>query len=146
MAEIKLHDFSPAEEIKSDMSLMLTGLSQAFFAGDKEAVQDIIGAIIETQNITQLSMRAGVSRTLIYDAVNREKNPSLETICKIVSSVKHTEVHIPAMSQKRGRIGFDQLKSEPPHKKVPKEAILARAQATRGQPSGVKMGTKKVSR
>lgn len=79
-------EYSPTQWIKDNKDIMLRGLAEAFADGDKEAIQDIMGALVRVQNISQVTKKAKISRTLIYDAINHKMNPSLKTLCQIMKS------------------------------------------------------------
>ena len=77
--------------IKDNPKSMFKGLVEAFAEGDKEAVQDILGAIIRTSNITKIAKEAKLSRAVIYEAIDHSKNPSLQTMCKIMRAFQPKE-------------------------------------------------------
>ncbi|MGZ3744423.1 MAG: helix-turn-helix domain-containing transcriptional regulator [Pseudobdellovibrionaceae bacterium] len=79
-------EHSPTQWIKDNPDVMLNGLIEALREGDKEAVQDIIGALVRSKNITEVARKSKISRTLIYEAIDKKKNPTLGTICKLMQS------------------------------------------------------------
>ncbi len=79
-------EHSPTQWMKENSDVMLAGLVEALRDGDKEAVQDIMGALIRSQNIAKIAKKSKISRTLIYDAIDKTKNPTLGTICKLMQS------------------------------------------------------------
>jgi probable addiction module antidote protein len=86
-------EHSPSEWIKQNGSVMLRGLIEAFADGDKEAFQDILAAMVRSKNITKVAKKAKLSRALIYEAIDHNKNPSLKTMCKIMKAFGSQEAH-----------------------------------------------------
>jgi len=83
--EFTKHDpsliFKNHEEIK-------VALFEALFDGDKEAFVDILSGFVRAHNILEVCRRTGLSRTVVYEAISENGNPSLETLCKIMTSFK----------------------------------------------------------
>lgn len=77
--------FKNHKEIKKALTEALT---EALMEGDKEAFVDILSSYIRVHNILQVCRRTGLSRTVVYEAIGKNGNPSLETLCKIMSSFK----------------------------------------------------------
>ncbi len=61
-------------------------LFEALFVGDKEAFIDILSGYVRAHNILEVCSRTGLSRTVVYEAISQEGNPSLDTLCKIMTS------------------------------------------------------------
>ncbi len=57
IGEMTLTEHSPAQWIKDNPDVMLKGLLEAFRDGDKEAVQDIMGALTRTHGIAKVSKK-----------------------------------------------------------------------------------------
>jgi len=80
-----IHDpsaiFKNHKEIKN-------ALAEALLDGDKEAFVDILSAYVRGHNILEVCRRTGLSRTVVYEAIGENGNPSLDTLCKIMSSFK----------------------------------------------------------
>jgi probable addiction module antidote protein len=55
--------------------------------GDKEAVQDILGGLVRTHSITEIAKKSKIRRATIHEAIDKDKNPSLETICKLMKAI-----------------------------------------------------------
>ena len=79
-------DFSPSNELANDPALLLKALSEALLDGDKETFQEILESYVKAKNILEVSRQTKLSRTTIYDAIDKRKNPGLATICKIMSA------------------------------------------------------------
>jgi probable addiction module antidote protein len=62
------------------------GLTQALREGDKEAFQEILEGYVKAKNILNISKVTKLSRATIYEAIDKTKNPSLATICKIMAA------------------------------------------------------------
>lgn len=83
--ELVSHDpsaiFKNHKEIKQ-------ALSEALIDGDKEAFVDILSGYVRAHNILEVCRRTGLSRTVVYEAIGENGNPSLDTLCKIMTSFK----------------------------------------------------------
>lgn len=83
------------ELLKHDPSLIFKNhaeikmaLFEALFDGDKEAFVDILSGYVRAHNILEVCRRTGLSRTVVYEAISDDGNPSLDTLCKIMTSFK----------------------------------------------------------
>lgn len=81
--------------IKHDPSLLFKNhkeikkaLSEALIDGDKEAFVEILSGYVRTHNILEVCRRTKLSRTVVYGAISKNGNPTLETLCKIMTSFK----------------------------------------------------------
>ncbi len=63
-------------------------LFEALMDGDREAFVDILSGYVRTHNILEVCRRTGLSRTVVYEAISDDGNPSLDTLCKIMTSFK----------------------------------------------------------
>lgn len=63
-------------------------LAEALMDGDKEAFVDILSGYVRAHNILEVCRRTGLSRTVVYEAISENGNPSLDTLCKIMTSFK----------------------------------------------------------
>ena len=63
-------------------------LFEALMDGDKEAFVDILSGYVRAHNILEVCRRTGLSRTVVYEAISEHGNPSLDTLCKIMTSFK----------------------------------------------------------
>lgn len=61
-------------------------LSEALMDGDKEAFVEILSGYIRAHNILEVCRRTGLSRTVVYEAISDKGNPSLDTLCRIMTS------------------------------------------------------------
>ncbi len=83
------------ELLKHDPSLIFknhkeikVALFEALFDGDREAFVDILSGYVRAHNILEVCRRTGLSRTVVYEAIGEDGNPSLDTLCKIMTSFK----------------------------------------------------------
>ncbi|PWU17605.1 MAG: transcriptional regulator [Bdellovibrio sp.] len=80
---LTLHDssaiFKNHKEIKA-------ALVEALLGGDKEAFVDILSGYVRAHNVLEVCRRTGLSRTVVYEAISEKGNPSLDTLCKIMTS------------------------------------------------------------
>lgn len=83
--ELLKHDpsaiFKNHQEIKK-------AFAEALMDGDKEAFVDILSGYVRAHNILEVCRRTGLSRTVVYEAIREDANPSLDTLCKIITSFK----------------------------------------------------------
>ena len=63
-------------------------LFEAFMDVDKEAFMDILSGYVRSNNILGLCRRMGLSRTMVYEAISDDGNPSVDTLFKIMTSFK----------------------------------------------------------
>jgi probable addiction module antidote protein len=61
-------------------------IAQALVEGDKEAFIDILAGYVCAHNILKVCKQTGLSRTVVYEAISTDGNPSLDTLCKIMSA------------------------------------------------------------
>ncbi len=84
--ELVAHDpsaiFKNHKEIKA-------ALFEALMDGDREAFVDILSGYVKSHNILEVCKRTGLSRTVVYEAISEDGNPSLDTLCKIIISFKN---------------------------------------------------------
>ncbi len=83
--ELLSHDpsaiFKNHKEIKK-------ALFEALMDGDREAFVEILSGYVRAHNILEVCRRTGLSRTVVYEAISDDGNPSLDTLCKIMMSFK----------------------------------------------------------
>jgi probable addiction module antidote protein len=85
--EIKLIPHDSSAIFKNHKEIGLT-LSEALMDEDKEAFVDILSGYVRAHNILEICRRTGLSRTVVYEAISDDGNPSLDTLCKIMISFK----------------------------------------------------------
>jgi probable addiction module antidote protein len=61
-------------------------LAEALLDGDKEAFVEILSGYVRAHNILEVCRRTGLSRTVVYEAIGDKANPSLDTLCRIMTS------------------------------------------------------------
>lgn len=81
--ELIRHD--PSLIFKNHKEIKLA-LSEALMDGDKEAFVEILSGYVRAHNILEVCRRTGLSRTVVYEAISDDGNPSLDTLCKIMTS------------------------------------------------------------
>jgi len=86
--ELKAHD--PSAIFKNHIEIK-KALSAALMDGDKEAFIEILAGYIRTHNVLKVCQRTKLSRTVVYEAMTQQGNPSLETLCKIMNAFKSKE-------------------------------------------------------
>ena len=87
MNGVKLVGHDPAAIFKKHNQIKLA-LSEALMDGDREAFVDILSGYVRAHNILEVCRRTGLSRTVVYEAISEDGNPSLDTLCKIMTSFK----------------------------------------------------------
>ena len=83
--ELLRHD--PASIFKNHREIK-QALAEALMDGDKEAFIDILSGYVRVHNILEVCRRTGLSRTVVYEAISDNANPSLDTLCRIITSFK----------------------------------------------------------
>lgn len=63
-----------------------TALTESLMEGDKEAFVEILAGYVRAHNILEVCRRTGLSRTVVYEAIGDHANPSLDTLCKIMTA------------------------------------------------------------
>lgn len=81
--ELLSHD--PSKIFKNHKEIQ-KALSEALFDGDKEAFVEILSSYVRAHNILEVCKRTKLSRTVVYEAIGENANPSLDTLCKIMTS------------------------------------------------------------
>ncbi len=83
--ELSSHDpsliFKNHKEIKK-------ALFETLMDGDKEAFVEILSGYVRAHKVLEVCKRTGLSRTVVYEAISNDGNPSLDTLCKIMTSFK----------------------------------------------------------
>jgi probable addiction module antidote protein len=82
---IKLVRHEPSTIFKNQKKIK-AALAEALLDGDKEAFVEILSAYVRVHNILDVCRRTGLSRTVVYEAIGDKANPSLDTLCKIMTS------------------------------------------------------------
>lgn len=84
---VKLTTHDPAAIFKRH-KLIKEALAETLFEGDKQAFTEILSGYVRTNNILEVCRQTGLSRTVVYKAIGVDANPSLDTLCKIMTSFK----------------------------------------------------------
>lgn len=84
---IELESHDPSAIFKNHKEIKLA-LFEALMDGDKEAFIDILSGYVRSHNILEVCRQTGLSRTVVYEAISDNGNPSLDTLCKIMTSFK----------------------------------------------------------
>ncbi len=82
---IKLMSHDPGAIFKNHGEIK-QALFEALLDGDREAFVDILSGYVRSHNILEVCRRTGLSRTVVYEAISENGNPSLDTLCKIMNS------------------------------------------------------------
>ncbi len=84
---IELFEHDPSLIFKNHQEIR-AALVESLVDGDKEAFIEILSAYVRVHNILEVCRRTGLSRTVVYEAIGEDGNPSLDTICKIMTAFK----------------------------------------------------------
>ena len=85
-------EYSPVEALATNPKGVAEGLVEALMDGDKEAFQEILEGYIRARHIYKTGKDKKVSRSVIYEAMDKKKNPSLASICKIMKAFKDADL------------------------------------------------------
>jgi probable addiction module antidote protein len=88
---VKLEQHDPKVSFK-DHEKVREALAEALLDGDQEAFIDILSSYIRVHNILEICRKSRLSRTVVYEAIRDDANPSLATLCKIMTSFKLAKV------------------------------------------------------
>lgn len=82
---VKLIPHDPSAIFKNHKEIK-AALADALLDGDKEAFIEILAGYVRIHNILEVCRKTGLSRTVVYEAIGEKANPSLDTLCKIMTS------------------------------------------------------------
>lgn len=85
---VEFLEWDPAKALTENPDRVLQGLLEALADGDKEAFQEILEGYVKARNILKMSRETKLSRNVIYQAIDKKKDPRLGTICKILSALR----------------------------------------------------------
>jgi probable addiction module antidote protein len=89
---VSFERYSPSESLAhtgvDEIGLVL---GQALASGDKEAFQEILAGFIRARNISQIAEPKVLSRTSIYEAIDKNKDPRVGTVFKILAAIKKSD-------------------------------------------------------
>jgi probable addiction module antidote protein len=88
---VNLKKHSPLSIFKNHGEIK-KALSEALIDGDREAFVEILASYVRAQNISKVCQKTKLSRTVVYEAIGENGNPSLDTLCKIMSAFKDPKV------------------------------------------------------
>jgi probable addiction module antidote protein len=63
-------------------------LDEALATGDARVIVHAIGTIARARGMTELSRTSGIARSSLYKAVADDANPTIETVMKLLSSLR----------------------------------------------------------
>lgn len=84
---VKLVAHDPSVIFQNHKKIKLA-LAEALIDGDKEAFIEILSGYVRAHNISEVCHRTSLSRTVVYEAIGEHANPSLDTLCRIMTSFK----------------------------------------------------------
>ena len=82
---VRLIRHDPSAIFKNHKSIK-AALAEALLDGDRDAFVEILAGYVRTHNVLEVCRRTGLSRTVVYEAIAEHGNPSLDTLCKIMTS------------------------------------------------------------
>lgn len=82
---VKLYNHDPSVIFQSH-SRIKKALAECLIDGDRDSFVEILSGYVRTHNISDVCRRTGLSRTVVYAAISEKGNPSLDTLCKIITS------------------------------------------------------------
>lgn len=84
-------EYSPTKELVKNRAGVRQALMDAFMEGDKDTFQEVLAGYVHAYNITKAAKLMKVSRTVIYEAIDKNKNPGLASLCKIMKAFSAVE-------------------------------------------------------
>lgn len=85
-------EFSPTQDMASSPEKVVLALAEALIDGDKEAFQEILEGFVKARQISKVVKEMKISRAVIYEAMDKSKNPSLSSLCKIMKAFKEADL------------------------------------------------------
>lgn len=82
---VRLTPHDPSATFKNHNEIK-EALVESLMDGDKEAFVEILAGYVRAHNILEVCRRTGLSRTVVYEAIGDQGNPSLDTLCKIMTA------------------------------------------------------------
>lgn len=88
---VNFTEYSPSAYLANNSQGVAAALAQALIDGDKEAFQEILEGFVKARHISKVSKEMKLSRAVIYEAIDKAKNPSLSSLCKIMKAFKEVD-------------------------------------------------------
>lgn len=85
-------EYSPTSELANNPDRVCKALANALIDGDKEAFQEILEGFVKARQISKVTKEMKISRAVIYEAIDKSKNPSLSSLCKIMKAFKDADL------------------------------------------------------
>jgi probable addiction module antidote protein len=85
-------EYSPSAELAVKPERVAMALAEALIEGDKEAFQEILEGYVKARQISKVVKEMKLSRAVIYEAMDKKKNPSLSSLCKIMKAFKDADL------------------------------------------------------
>jgi probable addiction module antidote protein len=85
-------EYSPTAELANNPEGVVIALAEALIDGDKEAFQEILEGFVKARQISKVVKEMKISRAVIYEAMDKSKNPSLSSLCKIMKAFKEADL------------------------------------------------------
>jgi probable addiction module antidote protein len=85
-------EYSPAAELANNAEGVAMAMVEALIEGDKEAFQEILEGYVKARQISKVVKEMKISRAVIYEAMDKKKNPSLSSLCKIMKAFKEADL------------------------------------------------------
>jgi probable addiction module antidote protein len=85
-------EYSPTNDLATSPETVVLALAEALIDGDKEAFQEILEGYVKARQISKVVKEMKISRAVIYEAMDKNKNPSLSSLCKIMKAFKDADL------------------------------------------------------
>jgi probable addiction module antidote protein len=83
---LKTKVFDPAEHLTTDIAVA-TYLSEAMETGDPAFIADALGVVARARGMTRVARETGMARESLYRALDKEGNPELATIVRVINAI-----------------------------------------------------------
>ncbi len=93
--EIELTRFDTAAYLADEAS-QAEYLSEAFATGEASFIAHAIGVVARARGMSQLAVDSGINRQQLYRVLDKDGNPTLETLTKILGAMKLKLQAVPA--------------------------------------------------
>jgi DNA-binding phage protein len=80
--------FSPKSILSNNPEGVVIALTKGPIEDNKEAFLEILEGLVKTGLISKVVKEMGISRAVVFEAMDKCKNPTISSLCKIVEAFK----------------------------------------------------------
>jgi probable addiction module antidote protein len=87
MTKVSTAPFDPADYLDGDEAAAAY-MSEALATNDPAFVADALGVVARARGMSEVALRAGVSRESLYRALSSTGNPELATVLRVIRALR----------------------------------------------------------